>query len=91
MLRWQVAGSAFGGAVMLMTCLCQASGKAVPAMILSLSRQGVVFAVVLLAATRVAGYRGVLSAQCAADILSAAIALAIYFHFWGRRSAERAA
>ena len=36
MLRWQVAGSAFGGIVMLTTCLCQASGRALPALMLSL-------------------------------------------------------
>ena len=87
MLRWQVAGSAFGGVVMLMTCLCQASGKAAPAMILSLSRQGVLFAAVLLAAVRIAGYDGLLMSQCAADILSAGLALAIYLRCWGTRAA----
>ena len=54
MLRWQVAGSAFAGIVMLMTCLCQASGKAIPALILSLSRQGIIFAAVLPAASYIA-------------------------------------
>ena len=82
MIRWQVAGSAFGGIVMLMTCLCQASGKAVPAMILSLSRQGVVFAAVLLIGAQIAGYTGVLASQCVSDVLSAAIALAIWLKYW---------
>ena len=68
----------FGGIVMLMTCLFQASGKAVPAMILSLSRQGIVFLLVLLLAVRIAGYSGILVSQCAADLLSAALALALY-------------
>ena len=83
MLRWQVAGSVFGGIVMLMTCLCQASGKAAPAMALSLSRQGILFAVVLLIATGVAGYRGALASQCFADLLSAGLALIIYLRHWG--------
>ena len=74
MLRWHVAGSLFAGVVMLTTCLCQASGKALPALILSLSRQGIVFLVVLLAAAAIFGYRGILASQCAADILSAVLA-----------------
>ena len=78
MLRWQTAGCVFGGIVMLLTCLFQASGKALPAMILSLSRQGILFVLVLLAAVRIAGYRGILASQFAADLLSAALALALY-------------
>jgi Na+-driven multidrug efflux pump len=78
MLRWQVAGSAFGGIVMLLTCLFQASGMAAPAMALSLSRQGILFIAVLLIAVAVFGYQGILVSQCTADILSAALALGLY-------------
>ena len=78
MLRWQVAGSAFGGIVMLLTCLFQASGKAAPAMALSLSRQGILFIAVLLIAVAIFGYQGILVSQCAADVLSAALALGLY-------------
>ena len=74
MLRWNVAGSLFAGIVMLTTCLCQASGKALPALILSLSRQGIVFLAVLLAAAAIFGYQGILASQCAADFLSAVLA-----------------
>ena len=74
MLRWQVAGSLFAGVVMLITCLCQAGGKALPALILSLSRQGVVFVVVLLLAAGLFGYPGILASQCVADLLSAVLA-----------------
>ena len=77
MLRWQIAGSVFAGIVMLSTCLCQASGKAVPALILSLSRQGVVFYAALLIAAACFGYQGILAAQFAADALSAMVALLI--------------
>ena len=77
MLRWQVSGSVFAGCVMLTTCLCQASGKAVPALILSLSRQGFVFAAVLLIASALFGYKGILASQCAADALSALLILPI--------------
>lgn len=78
MLRWQVVGCVFGGIVMLLTCLFQASGKALPAMILSLSRQGIVFIIVLLIAVKLAGYNGILASQFIADILSAALALGLY-------------
>ncbi len=77
MLRWQAAGGVFAGIVMLMTCLCQASGKALPSLILSLSRQGVVFVLALLIAAAIAGYTGVLVSQFAADVLSALLALGI--------------
>ena len=77
MLRWHVAGSVFAGIVMLITCLCQASGKALPALILSLSRQGVVFLVVLLIAAAAFGYRGVLVSQFSADLLSMLLAVVI--------------
>ena len=69
---------------MLMTCLCQASGKAAPALILSLSRQGIIFVIVLLTASVIAGYAGVLAAQCVSDVLSALAASAIYVRLWGR-------
>jgi putative MATE family efflux protein len=78
MLRWQTAGCVFGGMVMLLTCLFQASGKALPAMALSLSRQGIIFILVLLSAVRIAGYQGILVSQFAADVLSAGFALALY-------------
>ncbi len=63
---------------MLLTCLFQASGKALPAMALSLSRQGIIFMLVLLAAVRIAGYRGILVSQFAADVISAGFALTLY-------------
>ena len=77
MLRWHVAGSLFAGVVMLSTCLCQASGKALPALILSLSRQGIVFFAVLLTAAALFGYQGILVSQCTADVLSALLAVCI--------------
>ncbi|MBQ6383371.1 MAG: MATE family efflux transporter [Clostridia bacterium] len=88
MLRWQVAGSVFAGAVMLLTCLFQASGQAVPALVLSLSRQGVIFVAVLFSAAAVAGYTGILASQCVSDILSAGIAAAIFFRGRGVRQSR---
>ena len=84
MLRWTVAGSVFGGMVMLLTCLCQAAGKALPALALSLSRQGVIFVIVLLIAAAAGGYTGVLAAQFLADLLSALLALGILLKYFPR-------
>ena len=70
MLRWQVLGSAFAGIVLLFTCLFQATGKAGPALALSLSRQGLLFLAVLGAGVLIAGFDGLLAAQPIADALS---------------------
>ena len=77
MLRLNVAGSVFGGFVMLSTCLCQASGKAREALMLSLSRQGIVFVVVIMIISALLGYQGILAAQCVSDVISAGIAFLI--------------
>jgi hypothetical protein len=47
-------------------------------MALSLSRQGIIFILVLLTAVRIAGYQGILLSQFAADVLSAVLALVLY-------------
>ncbi|MDE6837659.1 MAG: MATE family efflux transporter [Acutalibacter sp.] len=78
MLRWQAAGAVCAGIVLLFTCLFQATGKAAPALMLSLSRQGLVFLVVLAGAAAIAGYNGFLVAQPVADLLSAGLALGLY-------------
>ncbi len=78
MLRWQIPGMVFCAVVLLYTCLFQASGKALRALAMSLSRQGVLFVAVFLIATKIAGYRGFLAAQLIADALSAALALVLY-------------
>ncbi len=78
MLRWQVSGSAFAGIVLLFTCLFQATGKAAPALILSLSRQGLLFLMVLGIGVLIAGYSGLLAAQPIADALSAGLAIVMW-------------
>ena len=78
MLRWQISGMVFCGVVLLYTCLFQASGKALSALVMSLSRQGVLFVAVFLIAAAAAGYSGFLAAQLIADLLSAGLALMLY-------------
>ncbi len=75
MLRWQTATAVFAGIVLLLTVLFQATGKIVPAFLLSISRQGVVFIVVLVVCVNLFAYQGVIMAQAVADVLSAVLAL----------------
>lgn len=77
MLRWQAAATICAGIALLLTVLFQATGKIIPAFLLSISRQGVVFLVVLVVCVKLFSYQGVLMAQAVADVLSAVLALAL--------------
>ncbi len=65
------------GIVLAMTTLFQAEGKALPALILSISRQGVVLVICLYGLRAVFGYTGILAAQAAADVITMGIALGL--------------
>ena len=86
MLRLQLAGMVFMGIVLISTCTFQSAGQAVGAFLLSVSRQGVIFAIVLTVALRVAGYHGVLASQVISDFLTAALAVVLVWRWW--RSVE---
>lgn len=77
MLRWQVCTSAFASVVMLLTVIFQATGKIIPAFVMSISRQGVVFLLALVVCVNLFQYQGVLMAQAAADVVSTVLALAL--------------
>ena len=78
MLRTQVMGMALMAVVLFFTIFFQATGKAASAMILALSRQGVVFVIVLFIAVAIGGYYGVIMTQFFADLISAIIAVVLY-------------
>ena len=79
MLRWQAISSVFVGIVLLCTVLFQATGKIIPSFLLSISRQGVVFLVVLLIFSALFGYNGILMAQAIADVISAVLAMFLLY------------
>ncbi len=83
MLRFQLIGMIFVAIVLISTCVFQATGKALGALILSASRQGVIFAIVLIAASKLVGYHGILAAQAISDFFTAIIAILLYrsMHF----------
>lgn len=78
MLRWQVSTTIFAAIVLLLTVLFQATGQIVPAFLMSLSRQGVIFLAALVVCMNCFGYTGVLASQAVADVLSAALGLVLY-------------
>lgn len=75
MLRLQVITMVFVGFVLLITIVCQSIGEMVGSFLLSISRQGIVFLIVLLVSYGLFGYMGILISQAIADILTAIIAL----------------
>ena len=78
MLRMQLAGMPFVAVVLITTCVFQSAGKAWNAFLLSVSRQGVLFAVALFLASSLAGYYGVLAAQAVSDLLTALLAVWLF-------------
>lgn len=78
MLRWQVVTMVFVGFVLLMTIVFQSMGKAGASFVLSISRQGVVFLVVLVVARQLWGYTGILAAQAVSDALTMVGVVVLY-------------
>ena len=73
MMRMQMLSMVCVAAVLVSTVLFQSLGNAPSAFALSASRQGVIFAPVLLAASRLGGYTGVIASQPMADLLTACL------------------
>ncbi len=75
MLRWQAITTIFASLVLLMTVFFQATGKIIPAFIMSISRQGVVFLAVVFICVKLFAYDGLIMSQALADIISALVAI----------------
>lgn len=78
MLRRVLCGMPFIGLIMVTTCIFQATGKALGAFLLSAGRQGYVYLIVIVAASSLFGYNGVISAQPAADVITALLAFLLF-------------
>lgn len=78
MLRFMTLGTIFVAVVLYTSVYFQATGRVVQAFIMSVSRQGVVFMVVIFVMSRVAQLNGVLLSQAVADLVSAVIGLLLY-------------
>ena len=79
MLRLQVVTMTFAGIVLLLTLIFQSAGKIGISFLLSVSRQGFIFFLVLFASSRLWGYYGVLLSQAIADVLSFILAVILFY------------
>lgn len=79
MLRCQVITMPFVAIVLLMTIIFQSTGKIICSFVMSISRQGVIFFVVLFLAYTLGGYTGILVSQAIADVVTAVIASALFY------------
>ena len=79
MLRCLLISSPMIAVVLVFTTLFQAEGKALSALILSISRQGVIFACCIVVLKMLLGYMGVICAQAVSDVITGGIALALYW------------
>lgn len=78
MFRWLIAALVCVSFVQMSSIVFQALGKVVASLIMSVSRQGVVFFVVILILANVAGYTGVLISQTVADVISTVLAAVLF-------------
>ncbi len=76
-LRCMVITMPLMGIILVCTTLFQAAGKAMPAFLLSISRQGVALLLCMVVLSAVFGFYGVILAQAAADVMSVILALVL--------------
>ena len=87
-LRLAQAGMIFIGITLVSTCIFQAGGQGLFALILSLSRQGILYAAVIFLFSKIFGYMGVISSSVAADFLCAVLAV-ILLQIWLKKEYSR--
>lgn len=78
MLRVQVITMPLVALVLLFTIIFQSAGKVVGSFVLSISRQGVIFFIVLVIGNIFAGYIGVVATQAVSDIITSLIAVILF-------------
>ena len=78
MLRWLLITAPFVGAILIFTTVFQSLGKATGALIMAVSRQGIIFAAVIVLLAWLFGLQGVILAQPVADILTFLIGFGLY-------------
>ena len=77
MLRFMQISALLMGFPLVTTCVCQAVGNAAGALILSASRQGILFFAAITALTAWIGFTGILLAQPVSDLLTGILAFVI--------------
>ena len=90
MLRAQVITMVLMAVVLFGTIIFQATGKSIPALVLSLSRQGVVYVIVLFVMAKILGYNGIIFSQAVSDLISAIIAVVLLKYIFARELLSKA-
>ncbi len=78
MLRWLIVTSPFVGIILVFSTLFQSEGKGIPALILSIARQGIIYAPCLFLASKLFGFTGIIASQAISDVCTLFVALIIY-------------
>lgn len=79
MLRRLILGLACYAFTLVTTCTFQASGKALGAFILSISGQGIIYALAMAVLSRFLGYAGIISTQPVSDVITSVLAVVLFF------------
>ncbi len=77
MFRLQVVCLPFLAVVLMSQIFCQSFGNMLGSFVLSLSRQGFIFIIVMLISSAIFGYNGVISCQLIADLASTLLSLIV--------------
>lgn len=78
MLRLLLDTAPLTGAILVFTTIFQSAGKAMGALIMSISRQGIIFGISIVSLAALFGYTGVIIAQPIPDILTFAVGYWLY-------------
>ncbi len=84
MLRWFLITTPFIGISLVFTTMFQSVNQPLDAFVMSISRQGVVFVIVIFIVATMMGYQGVIVSQPIADIITAAIGFVLYRKDFGK-------
>ncbi|MBQ2460822.1 MAG: MATE family efflux transporter, partial [Clostridia bacterium] len=85
MLRIMQISSVLVGISLVATCVCEAVGHAAGALVLSLSRQGILFYLAISVLPLLMGFDGILLSQPAADLLTGVLAFVILRNILSKR------
>ncbi|MDO5517980.1 MAG: MATE family efflux transporter, partial [Clostridium sp.] len=78
MLRIMLISTPCTSVILICTVMFQSAGKAVPAMLLSVGRQGIIFVPIIIMLKNIFGYSGVICSQTSADFLTFILAIVLF-------------
>ena len=78
LLRVLLITTPFAGAILVYTTVFQSTAKALNALLMSVSRQGVIFTIAIVVGSLLFGYTGIIWSQAVADVLTALLGWGLY-------------